>query len=671
MRARWLENVWPGLAITLLACLVRLLTPGVSPDAGAVLVSFAYMALVVAAIASLGIWMAPQHQATMGRLTVGLGTFVGSWAMLTSLSSRELIGADFSLWLLLSVGLTLAALAAHAIGNDTLRSWQHARLVNRQLQISLDQESGLNALLLSAQQDRFENYAQVLQVQVQEPLNRIHDQHTDLTDAELADALNAFLSNVMRPLAHLLHPVSVRAGLIPALLALGPTFIVRAEPDIVDEDARGVLLDEHVRHQAYRWLRHLEPAESHLEIEFARDGATLVIAPSAAASRRPLDTIQRVAGLHLGPEGELRAPMRGTPATIVIDAEEQFTRVGQPSRRRFPSISSSPVVSVGLTAIVALVTLPAQAYIVGFSIGVPQAIAVSLSALLPVLTAALLQLAPVPVAKVKAAWWTVACWCAIGLVSAGASIATLLLFSDVGFTAVTASSILLRSLMRYSVGGLTFQLARGYAAQAESDTNQLRVSLEAQHTERIRLLEEADFTDRMISESLHRSVQGRLSAVVLLLRLQRRAEAVTEFEGVRTITLPILLNRLMHPGLSGDSLSARTPARLLGIELDDHVDWSEVDRRWPTLSTDLKRVIDECLVNAQRHGAATHMTVSATFDSDYLTLVCVDDGTKAESSQRAGLGSHIFDEVSLRHDGTWELTRSASGAEFSLTVATN
>ena len=670
MRARWLENVWPGLAITLLACLVRLLTPGASSDAGAVLVSFAVMALVVAAIASLGTWMAPQQQATMGRLAVGLGTFVGSWAMLTSLSSRELIGSNLSAWLLLSVALALAALATHAIGNDTVRGWQRARSVNRQLQTSLDQESGLNALLLSAQQDRFENYAQVLEVQVQEPLNDLHERESVLTDTELADALNAFLSNVMRPLAHLLHPVSVRTGLIPALLALGPTFTVRAEPDIVDEDSRGVLLDEHVRHQAYRWLRHLEPTESHLELEFARNDEQLVVSPSGSTTSRPLDTIQRVAGLHLGPDGELRAPLRGTPATIVIDPTEQFTRVGERSRRRFPSISSTPVVSVALTAIVALVTLPAQAYIVGVSIGVPEAIAVLLSALLPILTAVALRHIPVPAARVHAAWWTVGCWCAIGVVSGISSVTALILFSDQALTPVAASSIMFRSLMRYSVGGLMFQLARGYATQADADTTQLRVSLDAQHTERIRLLEEADFTDRMISESLHRSVQGRLSAVVLLLRLQRRSEAVTEFEGVRTITLPILLNRLMHPRLSGDSPSARTPARLLGIELDDHVDWSDVDHRWPALATDLKRVIDECLVNAQRHGAASQMTVSATYDSDHLTLVCIDNGTKVVPYQRAGLGSQIFDEVSLRHDGTWELTRSARGAEFRLTVAT-
>jgi hypothetical protein len=80
--------------------------------------------------------------------------------------------------------------------------------------------------------------------------------------------------------------------------------------------------------------------------------------------------------------------------------------------------------------------------------------------------------------------------------------------------------------------------------------------------------------------------------------------------------------------------------------------------------------MDECLVNAQRHGAATRMTVSVVTDDDRLTLMCLDNGREGSSSDQVGLGSDIFDEVALRHDGSWELSRQDGGAKFSMNVAT-
>jgi hypothetical protein len=285
--------------------------------------------------------------------------------------------------------------------------------------------------------------------------------------------------------------------------------------------------------------------------------------------------------------------------------------------------------------------------------------------------AAILRVVPIPARKTQATWWTIACWSLIGLSSGVAFIGAQQALTHAELSTSAIASLMFRSLVRYSAGGLLFQLARGYAAQAEADTTRLRESIQAQQSERLHVLDESDATDRMISEGLHRSIQGRLSAVVLLFRLDRRIEAITELEGVRTVTLPILLDRLRHPSLRPDGTSTTTSAPLLGIEFIDQVDWSEVELRSPTIVSDLMRVIDECLVNAQRHGQASQMVATASFTWPRLTLTCTDNGHSSATFGSKGLGSRIFDEVSRQHDGAWTLLHTDRGTELNLTLDTS
>jgi len=675
LASRWLSAAWPGIVITALAFLVRLLTPGagsanaVGGEAGRVILAFTAMALTVVAVAAVAARLAPDASSEWPNVAATvIGVLLGSAVMLAILDRTGVAPWNTSPRLLLTCALILATLALRAIGGRTLNHWQHASLVNDQLDVTLGQESRLNELLLATQQDRFENYAQVIDTQVQHPLDRISGRQAQMTNTQLADELNVFLTDVMRPLAHLLHPVAVRAGIIPALRSLDPTFVIHANPDVTRDDADGVLLDEHVRLQTYRWLRHLEPTDAKVDITLARDRDQLNIQAVGIAASRPLDAIQRVAGLRLGSNGLLHAPLRGIEQPIELHSDSVPPHSNRPQGHRLPTLTTAPVVSVALTVIIALATLPAQAYIARVRIGVPAVGAVLLSALVPIALVIILRAIPVPTRQVQATWWTITCWSAVGLSSGIAFVVAQQVFTQTTLSSAVIASLMLRSIVRYSVGGLLFQLARGYAAQAEADTVRLRTSIEAQQSERTRLLEEADATDRMISEGLHRTIQGRLSAVVLLLRLERRSEAITELEGVRTVTLPILLDRLRNPGLSAVADTTHTPVELLGIELIDQVNWSTIDMSPPDLVSDLKRVIDECLINAQRHGHASQMVVSATVAGSQLTMICADNGHRTTTFQGAGLGSQIFDEVSGRYGGTWTLSRTFHGTELNLTI---
>lgn len=103
---------------------------------------------------------------------------------------------------------------------------------------------------------------------------------------------------------------------------------------------------------------------------------------------------------------------------------------------------------------------------------------------------------------------------------------------------------------------------------------------------------------------------------------------------------------------------------LNGIQLD----WAHIEELSPALAYDLHRVVDECLVNAARHGSATSLEIHITQDVRRLTLYCQDNGSGGAISHRVGLGSQLFTETCHVYGGTWQLMPSMSGAEFTMTT---
>jgi glucose-6-phosphate-specific signal transduction histidine kinase len=104
------------------------------------------------------------------------------------------------------------------------------------------------------------------------------------------------------------------------------------------------------------------------------------------------------------------------------------------------------------------------------------------------------------------------------------------------------------------------------------------------------------------------------------------------------------------------------------MTLIDRVDWAHIEELSSSLAYDLHRVVDECLVNAARHGSATSMEIHITQDVRRLTLHCQDNGSGGAISHRVGLGSQLFTETCDVYGGTWQLMPSISGAEFTMTT---
>ncbi|MSW42735.1 MAG: hypothetical protein F2842_11035, partial [Actinobacteria bacterium] len=275
--ARWVSLAWPALTLTALSFVGGVLTVSQLAPAQRLIPGFALMAYVVIAITGVLAGVSLRWPSGLVRgVILSLALILGTTCMLTQVLPDGL--SAWGPWRILSfgIGLALIAVILDAILGAALRNWRQASAVRADLEQSLAQESHLNLLLLEAERDRFANYAQVLQVEVSDGLDRVAAQAPSLSDLQLADEINGFVARVMRPLAHLLHPVTVRAGLIPALRALGPRFDVRVDDEVEADDVQGVLLDEHVRHQVYRWLRHVRPLDSVTIVTFARAGDDLV-----------------------------------------------------------------------------------------------------------------------------------------------------------------------------------------------------------------------------------------------------------------------------------------------------------------------------------------------------------------------------------------------------------
>ena len=239
--------------------------------------------------------------------------------------------------LLASFGVLAGIVAVAANASDRSRE---ANVAKVNLEDSLTTTSRLNLLLADAERERFASYEDVIRNRVSRPLAATRAWAAQMPNESLADWIDHFQATVMRPLAHLLHPVSVRVGLIPAIAALGPSFAVTASTELTDLDSRGELLDKNVRLQVFRWVRHLSAhddvdhdARTSVVISLSVRDDHLHLAAHGVLWSRDLDPIQKVAGLTLLPvsaDGELllAAPLIGTAA--FVDLHQGVAREPRP-----------------------------------------------------------------------------------------------------------------------------------------------------------------------------------------------------------------------------------------------------------------------------------------------------------------------------------------------------
>ena len=105
-----------------------------------------------------------------------------------------------------------------------------------------------------------------------------------------------------------------------------------------------------------------------------------------------------------------------------------------------------------------------------------------------------------------------------------------------------------------------------------------------------------------------------------------------------------------------------------GLLVEDRVDWHSLERQTPWIIPTLRRVVEECAVNARRHGRSRSMIVEVMHAGEQLTLRCEDDGCGPGDSMAKGLGSRLFDEICADHAGEWALSRHGEATCFTLSL---
>ena len=517
-----------------------------------------------------------------------------------------------------------------------------------------------NEMIEAAERDLRAESLRMFAVQVARPLRRILRDGPDLDNDDLADRLEEFIEVRLRPMAHVLHPVSVRLGLIPAMRSLNPEISVDATRTVERMDADGTLLDDDVRLQLYRWIRAGLPHQGPSRAALVVRGRDLEVSLHPQA-RAPVDAVQSAAGLRLLGPGLVAAPLRGQVVEVALEPDRHRVRTSGRPRYRLRELLTVPLpIRLLLVVLLCIGASPYQFVLYRWSPSAGAVLATLASALAPIAVVLVLDRLPPPRHTILGAWRVVGEWLVISAAAAFALAIVGTAYSVFPSGTEEWGLTLFRMSYRFGIPGLMVTLAYGLVVVAQRRLSRAEEALETEERRRIEILGQSRQLDRDVAEALHRNVQGRLAAAVVLLRLGQRDAAWTQVVEMASVEIPWLLERM------GDSPEERVllwdpPVGLNVIQLGD----LPVDQQTFGL---LRRAVGEVAVNAVRHGGASTLLVAVEVESDRCRLVCEDNGSGLRGPIVPGLGSRLLDDTVVAAGGSWRIDSSSAGCRVMLEV---
>lgn len=665
-------SLWPFAFLTIGEFLGAMLIMRGAPDAprpGAVLAYSFLAALVGFVIAAILIWVARRlisasRSAWWRSVPAAVSIYWFAAVASGFVMSLVLIAVrdgqyPLSLFVLWTVTRPVNALVL-ALIVQLIRDGQGAsRDVDMILQERLSLARSTNATLEAAESSLRAESRRLLKEEVVGPLGDIVETGAHLGDAELANELDDFIGERLRPMAHVLHPVSVRLGLIPALRSLDPLSLISASPTIERMDSDGVLLDDDVRLQVYRWMRENLPDSGGSSTALVIRGRDLEVSIHPAKDRE-LDAVQLVAGLRRVRGGVITAPLRGQ-VTEWVDIEADPFADAPPRRERYRLRDLLTVPLPRRLLLVFLLTLgsaPLQFVVYQWAVTPASLLASASVAVAPLVATYFLDKLPPPSPTLAGAWRVVGEWCLIALAAVLGIAVPATIFGLFPEGAAEWILMAFRMSYRYLLPGLAVVASYGLVVVAQRRLERANTALARERQRRVEILAESQRLDRDVAEALHRTVQGRLAAAVVMLRLGDRRDAWKQIVDMATVEVPELLSRLGERAPTS-ALVIDPPIGLSVVQIGD------VSLGSHTLE-DARSVLGEVAANARRHGHATSLVIRVEHSAVGWRFVCEDDGRGITQDAAPGLGSRLLDETVARHGGSWSIEPMAKGCRVTI-----
>ena len=364
-------------------------------------------------------------------------------------------------------------------------------------------------------------------------------------------------------------------------------------------------------------------------------------------------------GIHRGPR-VIAAPLRGqVPAWVDLRAAPFAATPPRRERSRLRDLITVPLPQrLLLVVLLTLGSAPLQFVLYQWSL-TPATILTSVCiAGAPIATAYLLGRLPAPGRNLAGAWRVVGEWSLISLAAVLGIGVPATIFGIFPDDIVEWLFTAFRMSYRYLLPGLAVVASYGLVVVARQRLELANSALDQERQRRGEILAESQRADRDVAEALHRTVQGRLAAAVVMLRLGERDDAWAQIVAMATVEVPELLGRLGGSGPT-ESLVDDLPIGLRVVQV------GEVITDQPMLE-DLRSVLGEVAVNARRHGGAGALVISVEQVPSGWRIVCEDDGQGVPEGSTPGLGSRLLDETVARYDGSWTIESTPRGGRVTI-----
>jgi len=318
---------------------------------------------------------------------------------------------------------------------------------------------------------------------------------------------------------------------------------------------------------------------------------------------------------------------------------------------------------VGIVALLSLSSFLSQLLIFPWPVSAGAVLTATAWVVAPLVVACGLTVLPSPRRTLGGACAVVLSWMAVALAAVVAFRVTSQVF-DAGLTLADADGFgLLRAFNRFTLPGLALVVAHGIQVTLSQRLDRANELLKQEEQRQSEILATSRSLDREVAEAIHRNVQGRLEAAVVMIRLGERDKAWPQVVDLVQQEIPDILTRLDRVASGGEEIVLRAPERLRVIERGN------LDGLPSPLADDVRRAVSEIAVNAVRHGGATRLIVHIDRGGNRVVITCTDDGSGPAADVVPGLGARLLDEIAERWGGQWQMSQAPAGCVVRLELS--